>query len=325
MNDQKYYLQYKGEPWTGTSHQLYNLSVLLAEASILGRIAVLPDLTLAAHHNHGRAIRVPLSNYFDLSVFAAYVALITLPEFEQLNFSHPVWVDEKVPTRSLQGNPASLVVREFTNPSDVFSAPMKSDPQVEAVAAQMRSLVAPNQIVRSYAETAFSTLGQDFDTIHVRRGDLLQQAQQEWWRFPGFDRRTRPQGIRNRISAWSQAGRTLYIMTDELETGFFDPLKAWYKVYMFRDFPLFETLRTEDNYLLYEVEKYIASRARLQIEMFSQYGQNVNFTYCLLDYPRWGVNNRFSRSLEKCYRVFWSIKSWLKRYLRYLRRLARIS
>ncbi len=320
--DQKYYLQYKGEPWTGTSHQLYNLSVLLAEASILKRVAVLPHLTLAGHHNQGKAIRVPLSTYFDLSVFEHEVALISIEEFEHLPLKDQEWVDEKLPTKALQNRTAHLIIREFTNPSDVFSAPMKSDPAVEAVASRMRSLIAPNQKVRDAAAVAIQTLKGNFDVVHVRRGDLLEYAKQEWWRFPGFDRRTQPQGIRQRIAPWIETGRTLYIMTDELQPHFFDPLKAWYTIYTFRNFPTFVQLKEEDNYLLYEVEKHIASQARIQVEMFSRYGQNVNFKYSLLDYPRWGIDTPTSRRLKRLMQTVNDIKSIVKRQI--LERMRRL-
>jgi len=310
--EQARYLQYKGGAWTGISHQLYNLSVLLAEAAFLQRVAVLPDLMLAGHHNCGKAIRVPLSTYFDLSVFQSEVCFITKEKFEQLQPPEHELVDEKTPPQQLRRKSTPLIIREFTNPDGIFSAPMKSEPAVEKIACKIRSLITPGQSVRCQAEEIIRALREDFDTVHVRRGDLLEQAKREWWRFPGYEQRTSPRGIRKRISQWVQQGRTLYVMTDEREPSFFDPLKTWYKVYTFRDFQALEALYLTDNYLLYEIEKYIASKARIQVEMFSAYGQNMNFRYSLLSYPRWGVNTRFSRSLERSSKLICRLKRILK-------------
>ncbi|MBI4781077.1 MAG: hypothetical protein HY785_07100 [Oscillatoriophycideae cyanobacterium NC_groundwater_1537_Pr4_S-0.65um_50_18] len=309
---QAHYLQYKREAWTGISHQLYNLSVLLAEAAFLQRVAVLPDLTLASHHNGGRAMRVPLSTYFDLSVFQSEACFITKEEFEQLQLPEHELVDEKTPPQQLQRKSTPLIIREFTNPDAIFSAPMKSEPEVEKIACKIRSLIAPSQSIRHQAEEIVKALGEDFDTVHVRRGDLLEQAKREWWRFPGYEQYTSPKGIRKRIAQWVGQGRTLYVMTDEGKPGFFDPLKTWYKVYTFRDFQALEALYLTDNYLLYEIEKCIASKARIQVEMFSAYGQNMNFTYSLLSYPRWGVNTRFSRALERLSHLIRRLKRILK-------------
>jgi hypothetical protein len=310
-----YYLQYRPEAWTGISHQLYNLSVLLAEAAFLQRVAVLPNFTLAGHHNHGRAIRVPLSTYLDLSVLESEVCFITEDEFEQLQILQSEVADEKIPPQQLQGNSTPLIVREFINSDEIFSAPMKSEPAVEAIACKVRSLITPSQSVRYQAEEIVRALGRDFDAVHVRRGDLLKQAKQEWWRFPGYEQRTSPQGIRKRIAGWVEQGRTLYVMTDEAEPGFFEPLKAWYQVYTFRDFQHLEKLHQLDNYLLYEIEKCITSQARLQIEMFSAYGQNVKFGYSLLSYPRWGVDTRWSRGVDHLSKLTHRWKQRLKEYV----------
>lgn len=298
VSQQPRYLQYQPEVWTGINHQMYNVSVLLAEAAVLQRVAVLPYLTLAPHHNQGKALRVPISTYFDLSVFQTEVCLIAQEDFKQLRLADQELVDENIPTQQLQAKSTPLIIRKFTRFDGLFSAPIKSDQAVEKIAIKIRNLITPTQSIKRQAEEIIKYLGADFDVVHVRRTDLLEQAKREWWKFPGYAQRTSPKGIRQRIAQWVEQGRTLYVMTDEPQPSFFEPLKTWYKVYTFRDFRELEEVHQTDNYLLYEIEKYIASQARIRVEMFSMYGQNRKFTYSLLSYPRRGVNTRFSRTMD---------------------------
>lgn len=318
VSQQPRYLQYQPEVWTGVGHQMYNLYVLLAEAAILQRIAVLPDLTLAAHHNHGKALRVPLSAYFDLSVFQTEVCFITQEEFKQLKPLDRELVDEKTPTQKIKEKTTSLIVRKFTRSDGVFSAPINSDRAVEKIACKMRKLITPTQSIKRQAEEIINFLGGDFDVVHVRRTDLLEQAKREWWKFPRYAQRTSPKGVRQRIAQWVEQGRTLYVMTDEPEAGFFDPLKTWYKVYTFRDFWQLEEIHQTDNYLLYEIEQCIASQARIYVKMFASpvTDKDINFTYSLLSYPRPGVNTRFSRTIDGLMKLSSYYKEIVKKFVK---------
>jgi hypothetical protein len=277
------FLQYsfKRDLITGTNHQLFNLFVLLAESAILERTAVVPDLKLAGKHNNGILITPPFSKYIDLSNCSESVSLISLKDFEHIKVSSSKTVLETVSTQSLKESPDDLIVREF----DISVARIPFiDELVKETFYTLRALSKPAHQVSLHAEAIARSL-KNFNVVHVRRTDMLNLP---WWKFPGLDRGTRPRRIRRRIAQWIDDGSNLYIMSDEQQDGFFDPLRAWYKVFTYRDFPSLIKIKAEDNFLLYEIEKAIANKAQVRVEMFNHTAQYGEFKYSLFDYPRSG-------------------------------------
>jgi hypothetical protein len=291
----KRYLRYDypHEIITGSNHQLLNFFAILAEASVLRRVAVVPNLTLAEFHNAGRRIVTPFHKYLDLSECKELVSIVSLEEYASVKIESQQRIPERAPTSSLMNIQSQELVRDFEHA--VFVAPMSSSSEVQETFRLLRSLARPSPLIREAAEAVARAIT-PFNIIHVRRGDMLKQP---WWRFPGMNRGTQPHAIRRRIRQWINDGSTLYVMSDETRTGFFDPLGAWYRVFTYRDFPALVQMKTEDNFLLYEVEKALAEKAQVRVEMFSEYTQYGKFEHSLFDYPRTGTTAPLYKGIGK--------------------------
>jgi hypothetical protein len=100
-------------------------------------------------------------------------------------------------------------------------------------------------------------------------------------------------------------------MSDEVRVGFFDPLGAWYKVFTFRDFPSLVRVKAEDNFLLYEVEKALAEKAAVRVEMFNEYPQYGRFERSLFDYPRTGTTSPHYRAFGRVVSAFRKARNYL--------------
>jgi hypothetical protein len=327
-NSRVKYLQYfyPHELITGSNHQLFNLFALLAEASILDRVAIVPDLTLAEFHNNGKPIITRYSKYLDLSNCRDIVSLIDPETFDELTIESYSYADEYTPTNLVQDNSSELLIRKFDH--GVFVAPMESDMRVKDAFYQLRSLSQPSEQIRNISQTIKGQLG-SYNVIHVRRGDMLKQP---WWKFPGVDKGTRPRAIHRRVSQWFDEGCNVYIMSDEVKKDFFDPLSEWYRIYTYHCFQELVEIQKDDNFLLYEIEKTIAEQAIIRVEMFSEYPQYGKFECSLFDYPRTGTTDlpfliiqrlihsigRIDKEMRK---LFLNAKSFLKRNLKKIFRM----
>jgi hypothetical protein len=292
----KKYLRYtnKAKPFAGINHQFSNLFSLLAEAAILGRTAVVTPLYLAGKHNDGNELEVYFDRYLDLTQCARYVDIIREEEFEKNVL--PILTEkigDKILPAVLHAKDTPLLSRNFNK--TIFNAVRLVDEEVKTQYERLNSLAAPSSKILEIADQILNRF-QEYHVVHVRRTDMLRAP---WWKFPGIDKGTRPAAIRNRISKWIQNGSNIYIMTDEYEKSFFDPLKKHYQIFTFRDFFELEQLKEEDNFMLYEVEKIIAERAKIKVAMFNEYPRGGKQLYSLFDYSRSGTQKLYYLVIHK--------------------------
>ena len=251
----------------GINHLRRNLEVLLREAHLLGRLAVLPALNLAPQHNFGVDRQWRWDAYFDLDGSALVDAAGTARALPLAAQPPPAGcpalvVPPGAPVpESAAGQPC--VVRQVANP--VFG---KEVPGARRGPPHFRFRPAPR--VLELADRVVTELrdrgGGEFGAVHVRRRDRL---------FGPMRWLTGPARVRARLQAGGVPdGAVVYLLSDEREGGFWEPLASRYDLARWEDFPELGSIvsRTApggpDNYLLYEVEKQVMREASRRIETF---------------------------------------------------------
>jgi len=109
---------------------------------------------------------------------------------------------------------------------------------------------------------------ENYCAIHVRRGDMLSMVET----YPNLKHDTHPDQIIATISKVLPRKSNVYILTNERDRNYFNPLKKDYIVFQYFDFPeLRELLECEkpDNFLLFEIEKLIFENANTKIYTFT--------------------------------------------------------
>ena len=263
------YLRYdEAEPVRrGIGHLTRNLEVLLREAHLLGRLAVLPALRLAPKHNFGVDRRWRWETYYDLdrsrmvdSSGRTHPLPLAADPPGPDSRAPAVAGGERVPP-SAAGRP--LVVRRVA--ASVFGREVRF-----AASGPPDFRFRPSRRVREPARRVVEELrrrgGGEFHAVHVRRGDRL---------FGPTRWLARPWRIRARLRAVDVPdGAAVYLLTDERARGFCDALAARYELVRFGDFAELRRLVSPkaadgpDNYLLYAVEKEVMRRAATRIETF---------------------------------------------------------
>ncbi|KNC86244.1 hypothetical protein SARC_01619 [Sphaeroforma arctica JP610] len=117
-----------------------------------------------------------------------------------------------------------------------------------------------------------------FVTVHVRRGDRLADPRYNTDECQ-LDRDTQPESIVRRLSDLGiPAPASLYILTNEEDLHFFDPMeKAGYTI--IREFDVPELVAVgqgtmRNNFLIYAAEKYAQSLADKDVHTFTYQGKN---------------------------------------------------
>jgi hypothetical protein len=72
----------------------------------------------------------------------------------------------------------------------------------------------------------------DFDTVHVIRGERAKNKQL----WPNLDADTSPGSLVEKLKKNLEWRRKVYIATNEMESDYFDKLRAWNEVYLLDDF-----------------------------------------------------------------------------------------
>ena len=257
----------------GLEHHAGNLRCLLREAHATGRLAVLPPLALHRKHNFGHARDWRWQDYYDLDASTLVDAagrehpLPIAPALSDQRDGGPtplvVRPGGHIPTN---GNSHPLVVRTFRRQLFENEVPQEGRPPValefRPAEPVLRLAQRTSQHLASLARRGGAPEN-GYVGVHVRRGDRLGEFE-----FPS--ERTEPPHIKAVLTRMAvYPAEVLFIASDERDPGFFDPLRACYRMLRYTDFPYLEALVSgddPDNYLLYQVEREVLRRARLWIE-----------------------------------------------------------
>ncbi|CAN8268012.1 unnamed protein product [Cochlearia groenlandica] len=135
--------------------------------------------------------------------------------------------------------------------------------------------------LRNAAEKIKSELD-DYDAIHVRRGDKLKTRKDRFGvdriQFPHLDRDTRPEFILKRIEKRVLRGRTLFIGSNERKPGFFSPLAVRYKLAYSSNFSAVLDPIIKNNYELFMVERLVMMAAKTFFKTFKEYETDLTLT-----------------------------------------------
>ena len=134
----------------------------------------------------------------------------------------------------------------------------------------------PRQEYWQLAQETAQALGGagNYYALHVRRGDRIRRAAV---RGVDCDKTTQPQAIIERIRELVPQGATLYLMSDEPDKHFFDPLKRHWQLARHWDFPQLDRLVNQpnpllvDNHALFLVEGLIYCQAKLNIATYRKH------------------------------------------------------
>ena len=281
------YLRYVEERpvYAGMNHWLSNLECLLGEAHATGRLAVLPELRLAARHNLGVDGRWRWETYFDLgrSRLAGSGAEHPLPLADRPPpGAGPFVLDgrQRIPPAAAD---RVLVERRLTSYLYRRQVPAAGHPA-------LRLRMAPSARVLALARPAIDALAaraEQYAAVHIRRGDRLKGL--------AVRRLTSPRGVRRCLERNGVApGATVFFLSDECDPAYWEALRARYDLVRYTDFPQLAALvhtadgARPDNYLLYEVEKEIMRNASLRVETFPGLGR-VPAHASLVPRPMWAV------------------------------------
>lgn len=270
----------------GLQHQICNLLTLIEEAKHLGRVAVLPQVVIPPYHNHGYACYSYWEKYFSLDSLRSEVDWVSHEVALSMDLGAGRSVGLDATTLSLSQTEESLIERVFDdwNWFDVeFKLPSPLGPRDGTSLRWLNTcgwkhLKASPYVTRT-ADLVSGELG-DYYALHVRRGDKA--ADPVTW--PEITKGTSIPAIRERLSRWVPETSRLYILSDEQDPHYFDPLKEVYQVSMLSDFPELRDLieRGRDNFLAFMVETEIMRRAKLAMGTYRNKGL-IPSEYALID------------------------------------------
>ena len=236
----------------GLSHITSNLYVLINYCYQKNYTLVVPFFELAGHHNHGRASRSQLTEYYD------YSELKVNDEHFKVIFALP---DNKCTLYSPEIRPKWGLCR---------LAPFFQDTLIDKQIPTDVSITLPyNKQIIDIATIVSTKIGEKYACIHVRRGDRLRTRQQrEDTSVVNIQRKI----IDNNL-------QVVYIMTNE-QVKFFDDLKENMtdrRILLYNDFVELATIA--DNYYLFCVERAVCENAGFRISTFKTFATDYYQDY----------------------------------------------
>ena len=264
------YLRYDdtGNAAVGLGHWLTNLKCVALEASVLGRLAVVPPLALTTRHNFGVDRPWRWDTYFDLPA-ARLVDIVT-------GRSRPVALATRPPPRgctSVAVEPGARVPWRHRSVDQVVrrvgshyasSLPWHLRPNWIRLATPPSAEVAA--LARPVVERLRALTG-GYAAVHLRRGDRARGAAYAPWAEA-----TTPARVRAKLREHGvHRGTHAYFMSDERDPAYWRTLQDCCRIHRHTDFPSLAALvtgdasRPPDNYLLFVVEQEIMRGARLRI------------------------------------------------------------
>ncbi|CAK9039016.1 unnamed protein product [Durusdinium trenchii] len=268
------------EHWDGQglSDRRACLAIILAEAFLLNRIAVLPRFTLSAQHNGGRQLLSNLLEYVSLEHFPMQF----LEEYKWgqdtvlLDHEDFLEVGGILDPDGWRRCSAPVLLRTAAR-QGFWKSPVH--PSVWRLAAELhgtgmaptRGLFAPAPRVARAASAARAALQgvgstkEGYVGVHCRRGDKLKM-------MPGLEDVTSPAGLLKFLQAVASHTRRVYLATDEVHVKDYAEVLAagGFECYT-RDFlyDFASEKELQDNYFLFAIEMKIIDDATITVRSFN--------------------------------------------------------
>ena len=262
------WLEHESErPWPhGMDHALQDLDVLLREARAAGRRALLPALDLDRMHNFGKWYDWQWDWYFNLGASRL---------IDPAGDARPLPIARDPPpagARTLIVGPGESIpalARGYPRLVRRYATSAIDPPPGLPAVHELRLDLVHSKPIRDLARETVAEIarldGGRFVALHVRRGDRL-------WQYP--QALTAPEHLGDCLRARIPDRSVVFVMSDERDPGFWEPLRRRYRLVRYADIPRLAALvsgvgdRRPDNYLLYEVENAIAASAWMRISTF---------------------------------------------------------
>ena len=273
------------------------LMILLAEAKLSNRTAVVPKFALGSQHNHGKRIESYLIGTY-LEIGKLGVDYILEEDFRQIEKQIPE--DEIL---NIEDKPfdfktkKQLVIRNLKDDNfwslkktfDVFSLAK----QYHGVGVKfVVPLVTAPEKVKAIGNKILDQLQEPVVGLHLRRGDRLNKK---------LKNGMAEKAILNKLSQFEY--KSVFYCTNDRDYHINHP-----NYFSSKDFSE-ELAGIEDNYLLFAIEMYIVDHCDISVRTFNDSSpfyfiestQEKNYAIC--DYSMHGSNNRFRtipNQLVKC-------------------------
>jgi hypothetical protein len=273
VNNNKYFtVQIDAKP--GINHLREALEWLVRESISLNRTPLVFTPRFDSIHNFGIEVNASWDKYIDLgnlqinnSSLGTNISIQAVMEKDIAGFRDLsiLWVERDHILTDKENKDFDLIVRHN-----------KTGLEIDRVHTGIRGLpnysvgfMPSHQVLDTYNQV--SNKLQNYSAMHVRRGDMLAMVD----KFPNLDQETQADKIKAIISRVLPTGSKIYILTNERDKAFFDPLKTDCEVLQYFDFPeLIGLVECEqpDNFLLFEIEKLIFENAKIKIYTFTHPG-----------------------------------------------------
>ncbi|CAN4094249.1 unnamed protein product [Withania somnifera] len=194
--------------------------------------------------------------------------------------------DFRVPPIKLSGLKDTLIMRKFGNVEPDNYWYRVCEGETESVVQRPWHLVWKSRRLMDIVSAIASRLNWDYDSVHVVRGEKARNR--EMW--PHLAQDTSPDAILSSLQDKIDDGRNLYIVTNEPETSFFNPLKDKYSTHFLSDYKdlwdensewYSETTKLHngspfefDGYMRVSVDTEVFLRGKKQIETFNDLTQD---------------------------------------------------
>ncbi|XXG86923.1 hypothetical protein AAC387_Pa11g1735 [Persea americana] len=281
-----------GDRCKSMNHYLWSFSCALGEAQYLKRTLVV-DLsiclssiyTASKQDEEGKDFRF----YFDFEHLKESASVLELNEFwkgwakwqKKDDLSLHLVEDFRVTPMKLVNVKDALIMRKFgsVEPDNYWYRVCEGE--TASVIQRPWHMIWKSRWLMDIVSAIAARLNWDFDSVHVVRGEKAKNT----GLWPNLVADTAPEALRSTLSGKIKDGRNLYVVTNEPNTSFFDPLKDCYSTHFLNDYRdlwdeksewYMETKKLNDGvsaefdgYMRAEVNTEMFLRGKKQIETFN--------------------------------------------------------
>jgi hypothetical protein len=269
--DKKKYFTVQVDARPGINHLREALNWLVRESISLNRTPLVFTPHFDSHHNFDIEINATWDKYINLNNLqiskrsqdtTISIQAVMEKDIPNLNDLSTLWVERDHILTDKENEEFDLIVRHNRTGLEID----RVHNGIRGIPEYSVSFMPSNRVLDAYNQ--ISDKLQNYCAIHVRRGDMLDMVDT----YPNLDQDTQPDNIRATISQVMPIISKIYILTNERDKTYFNPLKNDYEIFQYFDFPeLRELVECEqpDNFLLFEIEKLIFEGAKTKIYTFT--------------------------------------------------------
>ena len=289
MDLSKTYLYYKAQKKyaEGLLDRRSCLAILLAEAKLSGRIAVIPKFKLGAHHNHGNVLESYLVGDY-LQIDRLQVDYIFEEDFQSIIETHNKKDILQITDQAFnyQQTDTPIVIRQLKT-DNFWSLKLY---EVFALAKNFHGVgakfvipkIGPTEEIKQIGDDILRRLESPRLGLHLRRGDRLNKK---------LDRSMKEEVMLKKLENFHF--NSAYIATNDQKYAISDP--------RFVTWRSFEDLlgNIQDNYMLFAIEMYVVDQCDIAVRTFNDSSpfyhieDDSDKNYAICNYSMHGSNNSF--------------------------------